>query len=55
MTVIGTSTASVTESPRFNQPAVVRMMLGHGAADFYQAAVPALVPFFIATYHLSQI
>jgi MFS transporter, FSR family, fosmidomycin resistance protein len=28
-------------------------MLGHGATDFYQAAVPALVPFFIATYHLT--
>ena len=28
-------------------------MLGHGAIDFFQAAVPALVPFFIATYHLS--
>jgi FSR family fosmidomycin resistance protein-like MFS transporter len=28
-------------------------MLGHGATDFYQAAVPALVPYFIATFHLT--
>ena len=28
-------------------------MLGHGATDFYQAAVPALVPYFIATFGLT--
>jgi MFS transporter, FSR family, fosmidomycin resistance protein len=28
-------------------------MLGHGATDFFQASVPALVPFFIATYNLT--
>jgi MFS transporter, FSR family, fosmidomycin resistance protein len=28
-------------------------MLGHGATDFYQAAVPALVPYFIATFNLT--
>ena len=37
----------------FHRDAVVRLMLGHGAIDFFQAAVPALVPFFIATYDLS--
>jgi len=31
----------------------MRVMLGHGATDFYQAAVPALVPYFIATFHLT--
>jgi len=38
---------------RFDRPAVMRVMLGHGATDFYQAAVPALVPYFIATFHLT--
>lgn len=45
-----------SESPstaQFDRPAVTRMMLGHGATDFYQAAVPALVPYFIATFHLT--
>ncbi len=31
----------------------MRLMLGHGATDFYQAAVPALVPYFIATFSLT--
>ena len=39
--------------PRFDRPSVLRLMLGHGATDFYQAAVPALVPYFIATFHLT--
>ncbi|MBC7562180.1 MAG: MFS transporter [Gemmatimonadaceae bacterium] len=38
---------------RFDRPAVLRVMLGHGATDFYQAAVPALVPYFIVTFHLT--
>ncbi|HYW50996.1 MAG TPA: MFS transporter [Gemmatimonadaceae bacterium] len=37
----------------FDRPSVARLMLGHGATDFYQAAVPALVPYFIATFHLT--
>jgi len=37
----------------FDRPSVLRLMLGHGATDFYQAAVPALVPYFIATFHLT--
>jgi MFS transporter, FSR family, fosmidomycin resistance protein len=52
VTAISTDAAPAT-SARFDQPSVSRLMLGHGAADFYQAAVPALVPFFIATYHLT--
>ncbi|MCC7053919.1 MAG: MFS transporter [Gemmatimonadaceae bacterium] len=39
--------------PRFDRPSVLRLMLGHGATDFYQAAVPALVPYFVATFHLT--
>jgi MFS transporter, FSR family, fosmidomycin resistance protein len=46
--------APVTAAPReFDSPSVSRLMLGHGATDFYQAAVPALVPYFIATYDLT--
>ena len=37
----------------FDRPQITRIMLGHGATDFYQAAVPALVPYFIATFHLT--
>ncbi len=54
MTTIATHTDNTSPlDAGFNRPAVTRLMLGHGAVDFYQAAVPALVPFFIATYHLS--
>ncbi len=37
----------------FDRPSVLRLMLGHGATDFYQAAVPALVPYFMATFNLT--
>jgi MFS transporter, FSR family, fosmidomycin resistance protein len=50
------SSAPEIAAPRtsgFDRASVLRLMLGHGTVDFYQAAVPALVPFFIATYHLS--
>jgi len=42
-----------TAVAQFDRPSVMRLMLGHGATDFYQAAVPALVPYFIATFHLT--
>jgi len=54
---MGVATAGQTERPtpalHFDRPSVMRLMLGHGATDFYQAAVPALVPYFIATFHLT--
>ena len=53
MTVITTPLAGVETPARFDRPSVLRLMLGHGATDFYQAAVPALVPYFIATFHLT--
>ncbi len=53
MTAIAVPIAQGTTRPRFDRPSVLRLMLGHGATDFYQAAVPALVPYFIATFHLT--
>ena len=53
MTAIPTPARSATNRTRFDRPSVLRLMLGHGATDFYQAAVPALVPYFIATFSLT--
>ena len=53
MTAATAPVAREQGAPRFNRPSVLRLMLGHGATDFYQAAVPALVPYFIATFHLT--
>ncbi len=53
MTAIATPPRAVVTQPQFDRPSVVRLMLGHGATDFYQAAVPALVPYFIATFNLT--
>ncbi|MBC7842483.1 MAG: MFS transporter [Gemmatimonadaceae bacterium] len=52
MTAIPTPARTAPRS-RFDRPSVLRLMLGHGATDFYQAAVPALVPYFIATFSLT--
>lgn len=52
MTALSTPSA-VPAVRAFDRPSVLRLMLGHGATDFYQAAVPALVPYFIATFHLT--
>ncbi len=52
-TALANSVDEVVTPARFDRPSVVRLMLGHGATDFYQAAVPALVPYFIATFHLT--
>jgi MFS transporter, FSR family, fosmidomycin resistance protein len=51
--VTAVSSPIAAQQPTFDQASVSRMMLGHGATDFYQAAVPALVPYFIATFHLT--
>jgi MFS transporter, FSR family, fosmidomycin resistance protein len=51
--VTAIATPPVAAPREFHAPSVSRLMLGHGATDFYQAAVPALVPYFIATYHLT--
>lgn len=53
MTAIGIPAERVTVQTSFDRPSVLRLMLGHGATDFYQAAVPALVPYFIATFDLT--
>ena len=53
MTAIAVPRDRASNSERFDQPSVLRLMLGHGATDFYQAAVPALVPYFIATFQLT--
>ena len=53
MTVVTAPLGQAAPTSRFDRPSVVRLMLGHGATDFYQAAVPALVPYFIATFHLT--
>lgn len=53
MTAVATTLDTVPMPRAFNRPSVLRLMLGHGATDFYQAAVPALVPYFIATFHLT--
>lgn len=53
MTVVGAPLERVQPTTTFDRPSVVRLMLGHGATDFYQAAVPALVPYFMATFHLT--
>ena len=50
---ITTPNVSAGATTTFDRPAVLRLMLGHGATDFYQAAVPALVPYFIATFNLT--
>jgi MFS transporter, FSR family, fosmidomycin resistance protein len=52
-TAISVPASDVVVPARFDRPSVIRLMLGHGATDFYQAAVPALVPYFIATFHLT--
>ena len=53
MTAIPTPARTAAPRSRFDRPSVLRLMLGHGATDFYQAAVPALVPYFIATFSLT--
>ena len=53
MTAIPTPARHVAARAPFDRPSVLRLMLGHGATDFYQAAVPALVPYFIATFGLT--
>ena len=53
MTVAVGSVPRPVAATQFDRPSVMRLMLGHGATDFYQAAVPALVPYFIATFHLT--
>lgn len=53
MTAVAAPLGRSAATPRFDRPSVLRLMLGHGATDFYQAAVPALVPYFIATFHLT--
>ena len=53
MTAVTTPLNRVAAPPGFDRPAVLRLMLGHGATDFYQAAVPALVPYFILTFNLT--
>lgn len=53
MTAIGIPAERIAAPAVFDRPAVLRLMLGHGATDFYQAAVPALVPYFIATFDLT--
>ena len=53
MTAVTTPRSRVASPPGFDRPSVLRLMLGHGATDFYQAAVPALVPYFIVTFNLT--
>ncbi len=53
MTAVSTPLRRTDAARGFDRPSVLRLMLGHGATDFYQAAVPALVPYFIATFHLT--
>ena len=53
MTAVSVPLEPLRTGTQFDRPSVLRLMLGHGATDFYQAAVPALVPYFIATFHLS--
>ncbi len=53
MTAVATPLVRTDAGRGFDRPSVMRLMLGHGATDFYQAAVPALVPYFIATFHLT--
>ena len=53
MTAIPTPARPVSARAPFDRPSVVRLMLGHAATDFYQAAVPALVPYFIATFDIA--
>jgi len=53
VTAIGATLDSPRATATFDRPQITRIMLGHGATDFYQAAVPALVPYFIATFHLT--
>lgn len=53
MTAITTPLPRGATPAQFDRPSVVRLMLGHGATDFYQAAVPALVPYFIVTFNLT--
>lgn len=53
MTATAASLEHVEQVTTFDRPSVARLMLGHGATDFYQAAVPALVPYFIATFSLT--
>lgn len=53
MTAVSVPVAPHGSATQFDRPSVMRLMLGHGATDFYQAAVPALVPYFIATFHLT--
>lgn len=53
MTAVNAPAVPLAPSAAFDRNSVVRLMLGHGATDFYQAAVPALVPYFIATFHLT--
>lgn len=53
VTAISTTSLTAPAVAQFDRPSVLRLMLGHGATDFYQAAVPALVPYFIATFNLT--
>ncbi len=53
MTAVSATLARPAAAGTFDRPQITRIMLGHGATDFYQAAVPALVPYFIATFHLT--
>ena len=53
MTALTVPMPQQATATQFDRPSVLRLMLGHGATDFYQAAVPTLVPYFIATFHLT--